>query len=568
MKRLLAALAASVVCLLLLTAQTARAEVIVRGTTAELQLHSDGTLAGEHSVEVAVGASKRGHRASVDLLGVGPDLTVDDEAEVLDGAATVVARATVLRLDATRIRLAWDGRSVSPGTYHVRVRYRVDGRRAGWVRIDGPIATASVVLPAVPSGVGGAKLRIVLPGAPEVPTLDSGDPPTGTWSYRVVRKADGDVLEAERVYVARGEVAVARVRFGARALMGAMVPPSASVSVSSGETARHDPDDAALSAPLTARSSAALAGHWKRMLPSPASLRAPWVGPALEAFFGLLVAWSTFVLVSALGHGSTAAVRFGFCVGAGAVAACASAAVVSSVLLMLAGLAVCERPAVARPRQPRGPGLWRGSSPEWVFAKWARPAPPRTTLVAVAVLGAAAALSVAVAPLAPDLSGYLTLGALPFLPAFVFRKRAFAAAPPDGTSSFEHLERLERVYWRLRPERVFRVLPSARIPKGRHEPDEVRLELVLRRPVRGLVTIELGYPTPPVPEMLVRVEAGSEAEARLRKLAPGTRSLPGRRQGERVFAFRPWWPSVTDTVRLAKQLASELSSAGPREWAL
>jgi hypothetical protein len=82
----------------------------------------------------------------------------------------------------------------------------------------------------------------------------------------------------------------------------------------------------------------------------------------------------------------------------------------------------------------------------------------------------------------------------------------------------------------------------------------------------GLIGIELGlawHHTPvgwvATPEVLVRVLESSQAAAKLTRLAPGARSLPGRRADERVRLFVAERWGIADAAVLGLALADSLT---------
>ena len=99
------------------------------------------------------------------------------------------------------------------------------------------------------------------------------------------------------------------------------------------------------------------------------------------------------------------------------------------------------------------------------------------------------------------------------------------------------------------------------------ESDELRLLVLPRAPLPGLVGLEIGLAWEKVAtgytgslEVLVRVHDGSAAAARMTALAPHARPLTGRKTDERVVRLSPRLPgTVADlTLRLAQELAREM----------
>src|SRR5262249_28619335 len=84
------------------------------------------------------------------------------------------------------------------------------------------------------------------------------------------------------------------------------------------------------------------------------------------------------------------------------------------------------------------------------------------------------------------------------------------------------------------------------------------------RPVlQGFVAIEIGVVYAPgaggpiaFPELLLRVQEGSECDRACARLARHGRATRGRKPGERVITFTPRLPTVRMTAQIAATLAS------------
>jgi len=105
------------------------------------------------------------------------------------------------------------------------------------------------------------------------------------------------------------------------------------------------------------------------------------------------------------------------------------------------------------------------------------------------------------------------------------------------------------------------VRPWARVPLESETPDELRLLVLPRAAVPGLLGIEMGlaWSATPVgwshaPELLARVLEGSPAAARLARELPETRLVPGRRPDERVVRLLPSAPTRASAAALARAL--------------
>jgi hypothetical protein len=107
------------------------------------------------------------------------------------------------------------------------------------------------------------------------------------------------------------------------------------------------------------------------------------------------------------------------------------------------------------------------------------------------------------------------------------------------------------------------VVALLRFPVGAERPDELRLLVMPRPAVPGLVAIEVGVEYQlggggPValPVLLVRALEDSPAHQRLERIAQWTR---GRRAEERVAVLRPKLPTLALTVSLAQRLTTMLT---------
>jgi hypothetical protein len=109
------------------------------------------------------------------------------------------------------------------------------------------------------------------------------------------------------------------------------------------------------------------------------------------------------------------------------------------------------------------------------------------------------------------------------------------------------------------------VAPWARIPLGKTTPDELRLLVVPRAAMPGVVGIEVGVAWVATTagyaaetEVLVRVRDDSQAAARVAGLAPGHKITPGRKLDERVMRLVPALGNRAGALALVRRLADEL----------
>jgi hypothetical protein len=233
--------------------------------------------------------------------------------------------------------------------------------------------------------------------------------------------------------------------------------------------------------------------------------------------------------------------------------------------MTIAMLAAAHRAPLAA-RAPRGPGQWLALDPREAFAA------PRARELLDGTTGAGIAVFAGLV-LATSLLGFALRGVDPAWPwlapldaaalVSVFFTGVLSQLPPDRAHA--PIRRLSWLHRALRRDAELRVAPWARLPTGATAPDELRLLVLPRTAMPGVVGIEVGVawvPTPagyvPETEVLVRVRDDSAAAARMVALAPRRRSVPGRRPDERVVRLVPSRPSKAGAAALVRRLAREL----------
>jgi hypothetical protein len=215
---------------------------------------------------------------------------------------------------------------------------------------------------------------------------------------------------------------------------------------------------------------------------------------------------------------------------------------------------------------PRGPGKWLALSPDEAFA--ATPGSSKldaSTLAGKAtfalVAGGAIALGIVLSPVDRAWAWLVPLDAAALFA--VFFTGSLAQLPPDRACA--PARRLASIHRALGRDSSLRVSPWARVPLGTSVPDELRLLVMPRAAMPGVVGIEVGVAwitTPagyaPETEVLVRVRDDSEAAARLVAFAPRSRSMTGRKPEERVVRMLPSSSTRAGAVMLVRRLVSEL----------
>jgi hypothetical protein len=488
----------------------------------------------------------RGPLKSIDLVSVNPSAMVDADVVITtdDGRALT---GHAIRRDERTVRVTIDEpRAVMRGNFTFDVRWHMDLVASRSLTRDGATWRLGWSAPVATDGYDAAKTVFEVPAAPDAPVAIVAD--TGAVDDAVVaslrRDPGTDVLELVRPHVARGEAPVWTLRVDPRALAlvadPTLRPPS---------EAKPPPE------PDRVRDASAAAGL-----------------AALALAFGLLVHRKTRTFASACtARGATArallplpdgarATLAGVALAAGVWfettgQAMAGAACVA-VATMAAGLRAPEGKVAAR-----GPGRWLAMKPDDVFAAdtssgaaWLL-----APLAAVAVVVAAALVAQRFDAEGPWL---VALDAIALAPLLLTGNAS--QLPPDGARSAAPW--LRRAYAALRRVASLRVTPWARVPVDADRPDELRVLVLPRVAMPGVVGVEIGLAwshTPagwaPTPEVLARVLDGSAAAARLARELPAARSVPGRRPEERVVRLSPRAPSRRHAVALARALADSLT---------
>jgi hypothetical protein len=245
----------------------------------------------------------------------------------------------------------------------------------------------------------------------------------------------------------------------------------------------------------------------------------------------------------------------------------------------VATLAAALRVPLASP-VARGPGRWLALRPQDAFV----PAPCRAHWLdagsrvgrACALLCAALVLAASVAAHRFDVEGpwLVALDAAPLVPLFT-TGLACQLPPHAGRSAAPWLA---RAFDSLRAVQAIRVAPWGRVtdagdaPTAHESVDELRLLVLPRAAMPGVVGIELGlaWSSTPVgygasPEVLARVLDGSPAAAKLAveiggvAVMSGARVFPGRRPNERVAVLLPRAPTRASALSLVRAVAAALT---------
>ncbi len=499
------------------------------------------------------------------------DLDNVEADAVLDPAVAIAAEdgrsltGHVDRRDAHALRVTVDDpKSFMRGDFTFDVRWRVDWVRSGAIVRDGAAWRVAWSSPLASDGLDLVRTTVDLPAAPQAPVLILGD--TGAIDDSALstlhREPARDVLEIMRPHVGRGESVAWTLRIDPHALP-AVVDPRL-----------RPPPPPAPPEPDRVREVSSIAAL-----------------AALALVFGLLVATKGRAFASACtAQGVRARAVTGLPDGVRAVAAGTGLATgvglqlfgdptVGSLLVALATLAAASRPPKER-LPARGPGRWLALRPEEAFSP-SGPAPGHW-------LDTGTRSGRHAAWLAAGLVGLLAIGsrrwcaqgpwvalldATALVPLFVTGRGSDLL--PSGVRGAGPW--LAPLFEKLRTVASLRVAPWARVVLGGSTIDELRLLVLPRAVMPGVVGIEIGraWSTTPSgwaasPEVLVRVLEGSSAAAKLAQVLPRARSLPGRRGDERVVRLRPRLGTRASTLALTRGLAEAFtdrrSTAPAQAW--
>jgi hypothetical protein len=527
------------------------------GDDVVVRVDPNGVASVQHALRWHV---VRGPLRSIDLVNVEPGASVEPNVVVTTEEGRELAAHAGVRDDgadgrrARTVRVTTDDpHAFMHGTFSFAVHLRVDLAAARALARDGAMWRLAWSSPVASDGFDAARTVFDLPAAPDEPrpvVADTGAVDDGAVST-LRREAGRDVLELVRPHVARGETVRWTVRVDPRAL-----PQVADPRLRPAEEASAPPEpdrvrEVSLAAALaglavafgaivaqkTRAFAAVCAAHRCRprgLLPLPDGARAAVAGVAWAAAVGLQI------------YGERTA---------------------GALLVALATIAAALRAPDVRPAA-RGPGRWLALRPDDAFAAEPRrghwldigaPEGRRT-----AAMGVAAAVGVALVarrfdPLACWLVALDTAALLPLL---VTGRRS--QLPPDAARSAAPW--LARAYRRLRAIDSVRVAPWARVALDGSATDELRLLILPRAAMPGVVGVEIGlaWSSTPVgwtaaPEVLVRVLDASAAAVKIGPIVAPARAVPGRRPDERVVRLVPRRPTCGAAVALARALAGELT---------
>jgi hypothetical protein len=544
-----------------------------------VEVDSSGGAVVEHRLAVRINGNEQ--QRTVTLAGVDADATPLPNAYVVPFAeahATSLASAVPLKLNVVDPAPGPDGAPLAPdgrdlqlmvdddkgilrGHYVFVFRYRTDLKAREILRREGSMMRVDWRGPNL--GVGLDNLRVVFsfPPAPTPPrAVDASDDPDGSaFLSEVRRSSDTDEIELVRTYAPEGARIAWVVRADPRAVTGLASPsdtlappppPSTPVRAWLSRAALHG-----LGVVLfflygllvyakgreVKRVAAEARATMRPIVPLPEWLRVPVAAAAFVGGLTLQLVFDEPVL------GALAVVL------AAVFAAHGVARIEPSASLRGPGrwLAVSEREALVPLPRPRGASLDLGTRvgklallvalAPFACASFflARGASDQALLVA---LDAVAVLSIFGTGLRRALPADLAVEPAPF-----YRKLVVALRKRKGAESL-------------------RLVPRVRIPAGEVDADELRLLVVPRLPLRGFASIEVAMTYAVgfgarvgMPEVLLRVVAGSPCDQALATLSRHARITPGRKADERVFSLSPRLPTVAMTAEIVAALAARVT---------
>ena len=554
---LLLALALLAICL----PAHAWVETAIESDFVAIDVKSDGSAVVSHEITMKV---RGGPLEGFVLDGVDADAKPFSDATV---TATTKRKLTlpvlIERRDDGGLALEVDNeKGLRRGTYLWRFSYRTHLLDRGLVAASGNRAAVRWVGPRYSDGIDSVKVLFQFPPAPTPPELPRVDPeqaelgldedPGGVFLSSLRRTNDRDELEVVRPHVARGEPVVWRVVTDAR-VFAELTPP--------------DPVPAVEAAPL----------EWAASPERRSFYFAIAFGVALA--YALLVVMKWMALRRAC-EGSRARPRAlvplpsslrGVLAGlllvaAGGVALMTDWGTLAGVLLVGA-IAFAAHLAPRQDPPLRGPGVWKIVADDVGFRQrrrrsfgmWLDAGTPWGFLLFLLALAGCGWAACQVFASSPYHALLVVLAGASLVPIFCTgRPSELLGDPVARAQPF-----LRRVARRLRRDGKFKVAPLLRVPVGGREPDELRLLVVPRPALPGLIGIEIGIEVTSggggnvaLPCVLVRA---LEDSASHRRLSPSSTWSRGRRAEERVSVLRPKLPTAAMTAALASRLANMLT---------
>lgn len=557
----------------------------VQGLQTRLTIDASGQTVVEHRLELRMNGNVRqktyridGVDADAEPLPDGYVVPFDDALAGSTEEAIPIVVAVRKHDDEPTVSLdvkVEDRKGLWRGRYLFVIRYRTDLREGARVTRDGALVQLRWQGPRLADGYDNARTTFVVPASPSpprAPDADEHDPVDdrratregsvegslpATFLSEVRRGQDHDEIELLRTYAPKGEGILWTVRVDPRAV----TPP-----------------------PMEGGGAAAEPAF--RTVRDEMATRNQWLGLAAGVLLLLfLLGWGRGREVARLADEAGARVPplvpmppilRGLGAGLGVVAGLAlqlrfdrpvlgALAVIVGVVLLAHGV-----PRLSSDAARRGPGRWLT-----VTEREALGPPPRRAgawLDSSTRVGKGLLLLV----LAAHAGGVWWLAQHSRLLALqagfdaviwlaLFGTGRLVTMPPD--MAVEPAGFLRKVAKRLRKgDSKLRIAPRIRIPHGEVDPDELRLGVVPKLPLRGFSGIEVGVtyalgfgPRVAMPEILVRVVSGSPCDEALAVVSTKGRISPGRKPDERVIAITPRFPTAKMTAEIVIALAARVT---------
>jgi hypothetical protein len=559
-------------------------EVHVAGDDVRLLVDRAGAARVEHRITLKISG---GPLRAFDIRGVDSDAVLDPDGYVApfrEGSQGSLASAIPVTTEMLPegMRAREDGRASPPtlrvrfdtekglrrGTYTLLVRYKTDLMARGLIKLDGAMGTVTWRGPAWDDGLDSARATFELPSAPTPPRTfeasvdphDESAPPPPSVLSTVRRGTERDEIELIRTYAPKGEPIVWAVRVDARAFRAA--PEAAS------------------------RPSLALPeGAGELLTPERRPTFMLALGAGLFLLFSVLVALKAreaMRLARAAGTEARPLLRmplFLRSAGAGGLLTSGialeltmrSPTVGAALVALATALAAHRTPLWSHTSSLRKPGRWLPVAEREAFR-----APPRRKGayldvstregkgILLALLGAIGAGAAVMWRTEPYYAYLIALDATPLLAIFCTgRMRELPPDPAAAPAGFlrDVAKRVQRLLRAKGREQEARAIGRVRVPDGSPDADELRLGIVPKAPIAGFLGIEVGVVYVPgaggaieMPEVLLRVAAGSPCEEAMAELMRHGKSMRGRRPNEKVVLFTPRLPTARMTAGIAAAL--------------
>ena len=560
---------------LLLFAPTARAaawiETTVVSDAVTLELERDGRTTVAHKIALKV---RGGPLKAWTLQGIDADAEPLPDASVVNTSANAgpnSRRELVLtRGDDGSLQIdISDDRGLKQGTYLLQFAYKTDFRSTKMVRARGPWLEIGWIGPRFSSGLDGAKVTFRLPAAPTAPRLPELDvdpdlptlegAPVDSFVSTLRRNTSTDEIDLVRAHVAQGEPVLWRLWASPGAFDSTLVPsiPTALDAASNAP------------APIATRR----VGAWS------------WIIIALSA----AILWTSALLAKLRLHAADcraqgvlplSVVRLnpvlrvsfsGSLVAAAILVAWVWEAPTLAIVLLSGAMLLALQNAPKQETALRCPGAWLPLTDSEAFLRSQPKLMARyldasrwqgKIALALWFLVAAAAMLIVSRGSTYDAALLALMSPLP-LPLFLTARgtQLPAAERQRAADWLAHLQRrLSRVH-------KLKVIAWARFPDGGATPDELRLRVIPRVPVSGLLGLEIAYQRAtdarePTACLIVRAQEGTPAQLVWRDRLAWQR---GRRAEERVAIYSLLWPAcaIAEDVTLQLLAALEHPSESP-----